>query len=168
MENDQSNDLLGFGERLREERERLGMSQAEAAERAGVRRQMWGKYERDEATPGMNVVARFCGHGADVQYLISGQRSKPAAYRPPIDMKLISEAIAAVDAELERKKEELPVDSRVRVYNGVYEMSLPAGKLNTVLVPLMVDAAVTARKQALEESRKNDDDEEAGGAEKPN
>lgn len=67
----QSNQI---GERLREERDRLGLSQHEAADVAGVRREMWGKYERGLAEPGVSIIERFCTHGADALFIVSGQR----------------------------------------------------------------------------------------------
>jgi transcriptional regulator with XRE-family HTH domain len=36
-----------IGDRLKAERERLKLSQQQAADFAEVRREMWGKYERD-------------------------------------------------------------------------------------------------------------------------
>ena len=63
-----------FGERLKRERERLGLSQQNAAELCGVRREMWGKYERDTAEPGARVLERFSTHGADVLYVLTGRK----------------------------------------------------------------------------------------------
>lgn len=37
-----------FGKRLKEERIKLGLNQAEAAEKCGFSREMWGKWERGE------------------------------------------------------------------------------------------------------------------------
>lgn len=67
-------DALEFGERLKIERERLGHSQMEAAEMCGVRREMWGKYERGAAEPGARVLERYSAHDADVLYILTGRR----------------------------------------------------------------------------------------------
>lgn len=64
-----------IGARLKTERERLGLSQAEAASIGGIRREMWGKYERDQADPAVSVVAHFCAHGADPVFLMTGRNS---------------------------------------------------------------------------------------------
>lgn len=53
-----------FGYRLAAERKLLGLSQKDAAERCGVRREMWGRYERGEAEPGVRVLEHFCALGA--------------------------------------------------------------------------------------------------------
>jgi len=64
-----------FAPRIREERERLGLTQAEAGERCGVSREIWGKYERGKATPGGEVLFSFAQIGGDIQYIFTGQRS---------------------------------------------------------------------------------------------
>lgn len=62
-----------FGRRILEERERLGLSQQEAANAAGVRREMWAKYEAG-AEPKAKVLAGMAAAGADVQYILTGKR----------------------------------------------------------------------------------------------
>lgn len=53
-----------FGQRLAAERKILGLSQKDAAEQCGVRREMWGRYERGDAEPGVRVLEHFCALGA--------------------------------------------------------------------------------------------------------
>ena len=60
--------------RLKEERERLKLTQAEIAERCGVSREIWGKYERGQAVPGGEVLFALAQIGADTQYILTGQR----------------------------------------------------------------------------------------------
>ncbi|MFZ1327029.1 MAG: helix-turn-helix transcriptional regulator [Candidatus Contendobacter sp.] len=64
--------------RIREERERLNLSQAQIAEKCGVSREIWGRYERGQAVPGGEVLFALAMAGADVQYIITGQRSNAA------------------------------------------------------------------------------------------
>lgn len=59
--------------RIKEERLRLGLSQAQAAEKTGVSREMWGRYERGDAIPGGEVLFSFALVGADIQYLLTGE-----------------------------------------------------------------------------------------------
>jgi transcriptional regulator with XRE-family HTH domain len=63
------------GNRLREERERLDLSQAEAARLACVSREMWGRYERG-AIPGGEVFVLLGTTPFDVLYILTGQRSQ--------------------------------------------------------------------------------------------
>lgn len=73
------------GNRLRDERERLGLSQAEAGAMAGVSREMWGRYERG-ALPGGEVFVLLGSTEMDVLYIITGQRSQPLASSPDEEM----------------------------------------------------------------------------------
>lgn len=66
------------GNRLKEERERLGLSQAESGLAAGVSREMWGRYERG-ALPGGEVFIALGNTKFDVLYILTGQRSQPVA-----------------------------------------------------------------------------------------
>ncbi|MFJ2987728.1 helix-turn-helix domain-containing protein [Collimonas sp. NPDC087041] len=66
---------LTFGERMREERSRLGLTQQEAANLLGVGREMWSRYERGVALPGGEALMALADAGGDVQYVLTGQRS---------------------------------------------------------------------------------------------
>lgn len=61
--------------RLKEERKKLFKSQAAAAEYCGVSRETWSRYERGKISPGMDVLAAIAAAGADVQYVLTGERS---------------------------------------------------------------------------------------------
>lgn len=61
------------GIRLREERQRLGIRQSDAALLAGVSREMWGKYERG-SVPSSTVLLALMGHGFDVNWVLGGTR----------------------------------------------------------------------------------------------
>ena len=63
--------------RLADERKRLFSSQADAATACGVSREMWGKYERGVAGIGGEVLFLFAAAGADVNYILTGQRTQP-------------------------------------------------------------------------------------------
>ena len=71
-----------FGERVLAERSRLTLSQAQAGEICGVSREMWGKYERGKAVMGTEVLSRFAEAGADVTYILTGQRSQTTESNP--------------------------------------------------------------------------------------
>lgn len=64
----------GFGARLREERERLGLSQAALASAAGVRRLAQGQYEKEHSSPSVRYLAAVAAAGVDLQYALFGRR----------------------------------------------------------------------------------------------
>ncbi|WP_295377221.1 helix-turn-helix transcriptional regulator [uncultured Pseudacidovorax sp.] len=63
-----------IGDRLREERERLGLSQSEFAAKAGTTRKTQFNYETDARRPDADYLAALLGAGVDVLYVLSGQR----------------------------------------------------------------------------------------------
>ncbi len=62
-----------FGERLKEERERLGLSQTEFGKLANVQKQAQLKYEKGERNPG-SCYLTLIGCYADVLYILTGRR----------------------------------------------------------------------------------------------
>jgi len=67
-----------IGERLREERTRLGLSQTALGAIGGVLKQAQIKYEKGERMPDAAYLEAAAKMGADVQYIITGQRSTAA------------------------------------------------------------------------------------------
>lgn len=67
-----------FGSRLREERERLGLSQTQFAEVGGVARTTQHIYETDIRVPDITYLGKLRGIGVDVSYLVIGSRQAAA------------------------------------------------------------------------------------------
>ena len=65
--------------RLREERERLGLSQTELGEAGGVRKQAQHLYETGARQPDMAYLSAIATAGADVLYILTGRRSQAVA-----------------------------------------------------------------------------------------
>ncbi|MRN38969.1 helix-turn-helix domain-containing protein [Neisseria sp. N95_16] len=63
-----------FGSRLKVERKKLGLTQSQLAEKCGITREMWGKYERGVFMPNCEIIFSFYGLGADVNFLFTGNR----------------------------------------------------------------------------------------------
>lgn len=63
-----------FGERLKESRKELGLSQLEAADLSDVTREHWGRCERGLGMPGGEILAALANAGADVRYILTGRR----------------------------------------------------------------------------------------------
>lgn len=67
--------MSGIGSRIREERERLGLTQRVFGEVGGVEPNAQGKYESGERTPKADYLAAVAGRGADVLYILTGVRT---------------------------------------------------------------------------------------------
>ena len=69
--------------RLREERERLGLSQEALGAVGGVRKQAQHLYESGARKPDMDYLTAVASAGVDVLYVLTGQRTGGAAAPAP-------------------------------------------------------------------------------------
>lgn len=69
---------MSIGERLKEERERLGFTQPALAAIAGTTKKSQIDYEKDLTQPKAGYLAAVAKVGADVQYIVTGERSAGA------------------------------------------------------------------------------------------
>lgn len=67
--------MKGFGLRLREERERLGMTQRVFGDIGGVEPNAQGKYESGERTPRIDYLAAVASKGVNALYVLTGTRT---------------------------------------------------------------------------------------------
>lgn len=107
-----------FGQRLRYERDRLGLSQADFAERGGVRRTTQHIYESDTRVPDLNYLERVQEAGADLAYLVLGERFPPGRQDTiTLSYTTLSNIYRVVD-EFCRDDDghPLPLDSRLRFF----------------------------------------------------
>lgn len=107
-----------FCARIKNERERLNLSQQEAADIGGVRRENWSKYERGVVEPNANVIGRFIAHGADPLYLYKGRREDAGGITP--------ELLALVVGELQRwqieQKKTLPPEAAAKAVLALLDL----------------------------------------------
>lgn len=68
---------MNISDRLREERERLGLNQVEFGSIGGVKKLAQINYEKGERHPDSAYLAAIAAAGADVLYILTGQRSQP-------------------------------------------------------------------------------------------
>lgn len=78
-----------FGDRLKDARKGLGLNQAAAAELTGISREHWGRCERGMTMPGGDVLASLASAGADVRYLLTGEREFTPAERLSSEEELV-------------------------------------------------------------------------------
>jgi transcriptional regulator with XRE-family HTH domain len=64
----------GIGERLREERDRLGLNQTDFGVAAGVSRGTQKAYELESSSPDIRYLSTLQGMGVDVLYVLTGGR----------------------------------------------------------------------------------------------
>jgi len=93
--------MVSIGERLREERQRLGLSQPAFGEIAGVTKKTQMLYESGERSPDAAYLSAMAGAGADVRYIVTGERDGP----PPLkhDEQTLLDGYRALDAATKRR-----------------------------------------------------------------
>ncbi|MBC2658312.1 XRE family transcriptional regulator [Pseudomonas sp. MSSRFD41] len=69
---------IDIGDRLREERERLGFTQPAFGAIGGVQKLAQLKYEKGDRFPGADYLAAIARLGADVLYIVTGLHSAEA------------------------------------------------------------------------------------------
>lgn len=84
--------LITFGQRLRAERERLGLSQSAFGDLCGVGKNAQINYEGDKRSPDGVYLMAAAGAGADVLFIVTGERS--AASMSPVLLNSISHQLA--------------------------------------------------------------------------
>lgn len=90
---------MNLGARLKEEREKLHMSQPEFAEVAGAKKHAQINWEKGAATPNGAAFEAWAGIGVDVLYVITGQRAGAAvAEQLPPDEQLLLDAYRGMKA----------------------------------------------------------------------
>lgn len=67
-----------IGSRLKEERKRLGFNQEEFAVTAGITRRPYTEWESGNTSPTAFQLAALAQVGADVRYIVTGDREGPA------------------------------------------------------------------------------------------
>lgn len=82
---------VSIGDRLREERGRLKMSQPAFGEAGGVTKKTQMLYESGERFPDARYLAAIAAIGVDVAYVVTGARMAPAQAELPAEHKKLIE-----------------------------------------------------------------------------
>jgi transcriptional regulator with XRE-family HTH domain len=105
----------GVGDRLREERERLGLNQTDFGTLLGVSRGTQKNYELGANSLDLRYVASLVEHMVDAGYVLSGHRSPPPG-----------EGLNPVEADLVEQFRRLPSDDQKTVRRIIRSMAAEA------------------------------------------
>lgn len=87
----------GMGLRLKEERKRLGKTQAELAEAGGVRRLSQIQYENETTAPSTNYLSGIAAAGVDTSYVLLGLRLKSGQLTHEQEERIDKKAFAMIE-----------------------------------------------------------------------
>lgn len=138
--------MPNFSERLRTERERLELSQQGLAEKCGVTARSQRNYESGERNPDSVYLAAIAAAGADVLYILTGQRTEGTAsdpaeqvlldsYRrckPDAKANLIQMAAllsAGVDAAPQKRASAVQVGNLTSTHDGAVQVGYAGGNV---------------------------------------
>lgn len=120
---------MSVGERIRLERERLGQSQDEWATVASIHRNTQAKYERGESAPDANYLAAIEEIGADISYIVTGEKSvyARAAEELARECAIISNVVEDLEVSLERAGRTLSPQKKARAVSMLFRLACPNG-----------------------------------------
>ena len=111
-----------FGDRLREERVKLGLNQVEFGELGGVTKKTQILYEKNERSPDGNYLAAIAEKGADVLYILTGHKNINA---DDLDAELnrLAWAWETLDATLNKLGRAMPTEKKKEIAYALYVSS---------------------------------------------
>lgn len=126
-----------FASRLRQERERLGLTLQEFGALGQVNRMTQMRYESGASSPTVAYLGLIGQHDVDIIFLLTGLG--PSELIPLRDMTAFSKAIDLVDNIAKTHGVELPAPFRIRSILRIYEKILKFGvkKVNPALADLL-------------------------------
>lgn len=161
LSRDLGNQMVSIGERLREERLRLNLSQTELAEFGQVTKKTQGLYEREERSPTADYLNNLIPAGVDIPYVLTGNRMVLCENVDEVfssngfadDLDLVTSALD----ELKRKytKSNSIVAEQPAKYNADYQqamdlvmMCLPEAIEQTEIIQEEENISLTAQEKA--------------------
>lgn len=116
---------MSIGERLREERVRLGFSQTDFAALAGASKKSQIRYEADEGGgPDCAFLTAVASAGVDIAYVLTGQRaaSVQAPAHTGANLELLQVCLAGVEEGLEGSGRVMPPDKKAQLVVMLYDL----------------------------------------------
>lgn len=118
-------DMSEFSLRLRQERERLGLTLQEFGALGQVNRMTQMRYESGVSSPTVEYLGLVGEHDVDIVFLVTGLG--PSELIPMRDMTAFSQAIDLVDAIGKQHGVNMPAPFRIRSILRIYEKILRFG-----------------------------------------
>jgi transcriptional regulator with XRE-family HTH domain len=95
--------FVTIGNRLKEEREKLGFNQTDFAAIGGVGRKSQFNYEDDERRPDAAYLAAIAAAGADIRYIVTGDREGPPPLALSPDEQVLLDGYRALDRKTQKR-----------------------------------------------------------------
>lgn len=120
--------------RLKEERERLGLSQPLFAQVAGAAKRTLADWEKGVSSPTAVQLSALSAAGVDVLYVLTGKRISQLGTNEIADRIRLAAAIEAVEAGLSDTKRHLSAAKKAELVLAAYDlMEQPEQSLDNVI-----------------------------------
>lgn len=120
----------GFNKRLRKERERLGLSQAEIALTGGVSLSTQNAYEAGTRVPDLTYLARLSKlNGVNTLYILTGSGDGQTS-STPFNWVLHDQIFEAIEEYAVAEGVVIPDRKKLEVLRFLYTQFLPLGQVN--------------------------------------
>lgn len=126
--------------RLRSERERLGLTQDDFAQKGGVQRRAQANYETGDRSPDAAYLAGIAAAGVDVGYVITGIHTTSQELIQE-ELQNLSAAWQAIDEALVNAKKTMPSDKKRLAAEAIYNAVKADGGVAKPLAELLTKAA---------------------------
>lgn len=115
---------IEIGSRLREERERVGLSQTALANACGTSKRTVITWEQGSGTPAADILACMAHEGMDVGYVVTGRPTSIEAVVHALND--YAECWIAVDQHLQASGLSIAAEKKRQMVDALYELSLQA------------------------------------------
>lgn len=132
---------MEVGDRLKAERERLGYSQEEWASIAQIHRNTQAKYEKGEGSPNVEYLAAINSIGADIDYIITGEKSVYRESSPEFECSIVSTIIEQLEIILNKNKQVMSPQKKAQAVVILYRLAYLDKKVTEKMVKEVINLA---------------------------
>ncbi|SNX59071.1 hypothetical protein SAMN06296273_0508 [Nitrosomonas ureae] len=132
---------MEIGDRIRSERERLGHSQEQWTSVCGIHRNTQVKYEKGEGSPNVEYLVAIDSIGADIDYIITGEKSVYRESSPDFECPIISMIIEQLEIVLNENKQVLSPQKKAQVVVILYRLAYPGKEVSEKMVKEVINLA---------------------------
>lgn len=129
-----------IGSRLREERERLGQTQADFAALGGASKRSQIEWEKGGQTPNAEFLAKVGLQGVDVQYILTGTRAMSAQVLDE-ELRRYGDAWETLELALVKFDRTLAPEKKRKAADALYRASKQQTASQEQLTSLVLDLA---------------------------
>lgn len=106
-----------IGQRLKEERRRLGLSQEDFSAAGGIRRSTLYQYERGDRRPSLDFLLKTASVGVDLNFIIFGKRNVRLVDEFRVERETLDQIYAIVDRYArDRRGRALAIEHRQELF----------------------------------------------------